>query len=156
MTYDKRPSFDEAVQLVAVRLKCSEGRAKKVMHDAYLSGEVDHELRWNELPILTKVNKPGPEFRRFNLDDLLDWLARKHAITGTGPPTRTIPPKKTTHKQRSREPAKEALLAIWGSAGPPDTLSNKQVCAEIGKWLKRENKGVLSDSTMLRAVGRKK
>src|ERR1700733_11813121 len=76
MTYDKRPSFDEAVRLVALRLKCSEGRAKKVMHDAYLSGEVDHELRWNELPILTEVDKPGPEFRRFNLDDLLDWLDR--------------------------------------------------------------------------------
>src|ERR1700733_12515727 len=156
MTYDKRPSFDEAVRLLALRLKCSEGRAKKIMHEAYLSGEVDHELRWNELPILTKVDKPGPEFRRFNLDHLLDWLARKHAITGTGPPTRTIPPKKTTHKQRSREPAKEAVFAIWGADGPPETLTNKQVCAAIEKQLRIENQPVPGDSTMLRAVGRKK
>jgi hypothetical protein len=81
MDYDKMPTFDDAVRLVAERLKCSEGRAKKIVRDAYASSEVGNELRWNELPSLAWLqHAPGAEFRRFNLDDLLDWLGREHGV----------------------------------------------------------------------------
>jgi hypothetical protein len=145
MDYDKTPTFDEAVRRVVEQLKCSEGRAKKLVRDAYASGEVDNELRWNELPSLTRLDHvPGAEFRRFNWDDLLDWLGRQHGVSVEQLPT--------PHAQRQRTPVEEAARAFWGPGGPPKHLSNKEVCAELAPRLKRQ----VSDTTILRAVGRKR
>jgi hypothetical protein len=144
--------FDEATRLVVELLKCSTGRAKKLVCDAYASGEVDAKLWGNDR--FEKANirpgvlwrygeKPSIDFYLLNRIDLLDWLKREHGASAEQLP---IP-----HAQRQRTPVEEAAHALWGPGGPPKHLSNKEVCAELAPHLKRQ----VSDTTILRAVGRK-
>jgi hypothetical protein len=45
---------------------------------------------------------------------------------------------------------------LWGTAGPPDHLSNSSICREVAEWLKKNAQAAdISDATILRAVGRK-
>jgi hypothetical protein len=60
----------------------------------------------------------------------------------------------TAPKQPDRERARQA--AMWGTAGPPDHLSNSSICREVAQWLKKNDQVAdISDAAILRAVGQK-
>jgi len=50
----------------------------------------------------------------------------------------------------------QAAIELWGTAGPPDHLSNLSICREVAQWLNKNDRAThISDATILRAVGRK-
>src|SRR6516164_10653835 len=52
---------------------------------------------------------------------------------------------------------RQAAIELWGTAGPPDHLSNSSICREVAQWLKKNGQAADSSdaTTILRAVGRK-
>jgi hypothetical protein len=81
-------------------------------------------------------------------EDFLDWLNRQVSTTATTP--------LAAPKQPFRERARQAAIELWGTAGPPDHLSNSSICREVAEWLKKNDQAAdISDATILRAVGRK-
>ena len=76
-------------------------------------------------------------------EDFLDWLNRQ----ATTPQVARKP---------DRELARQATIELWGTAGPPDHLSNSSICREVAQWLKKNDQVAdISDAAILRAVGRK-
>ena len=81
-------------------------------------------------------------------ENFLDWLNRQVATHATTPLAKP--------KQPDRERARQAAIELWGTAGPPDHLSNLSICREVAQWLKKNGQAAdISDGTILRAVGRK-
>ena len=139
---DRTPSllsFGEAITLVRQRLNASSERAAAVVREALKSGEL-HIIRDEHVDPIS-----GSQFAIVE-EDFLDWLNRQVATQATTPqPTR----------KPDRELARQAAIELWGTAGPPDHLSNLSICREVAQWLKKNHQADVSDGTILRAVGRK-
>jgi hypothetical protein len=135
-------SFGEAIALIRQRLNTSSGRAAAVVREALKSGDL-HIIRDDHIDPIS-----GSLFAIVEAD-FLDWLNRQVSTTATTP--------ETARKQQSdRERARQAAIELWGTAGPPDHLSNSSICREVAQWLKKNDQAAdISDATILRAVGRK-
>src|SRR5262249_5213455 len=133
-------SFGEAIVLVRQRLNVSSGRAAAVIREALKSGEL-RIIRDDHIdPISSSIFAIVEE-------DFLDWLRRQVGAHVTPP--------QAAPKQPDRERARQAAIELWGTAGPPDHLSNLSICREVAQWLKKNHQADISDGTILRAVGRK-
>jgi hypothetical protein len=125
-------SFGEAIALVRQRLNASSGRAAAVVREALKSGEL-RIIRDDHIDPIS-----GSLFAIIE-EDFLDWLNRQVSTTAT-----------------DRERARQAAIELWGTAGPPDHLSNSSICREVVQWLKKNGQAAeISGATILRAVGRK-
>ena len=132
-------SFGEAITLIRQRLNASSEKAAVVVREALKSGEL-HIVRDEHVDPIS-----GSQFAIIE-EDFLDWLYRQVATQATTPqPTR----------KPDRELARQAAFELWGTAGPPDHLSNLSICREVAQWLKKNHQADISDGTILRAVGRK-
>ena len=132
-------SFGEAIALVSQRLNVSSGRAAAVVREALKSGVRiirDDHIDPISSSLFAIVEK-----------DFLDWLNRHAAAHATTP--------QAAHKQPDRELVRQAAIELWGTAGPPDHLTNLSICREVAQWLKKNHQADISDGTILRAVGRK-
>jgi hypothetical protein len=132
-------SFGEAIALVSERLNASSGRAAAVVREALKSGEL-RIIRDDHIDPIS-----GSLFAIVE-EDFLDWLNRQ--VSTTTPLAARMQP--------DRERARQAAIELWGTAGPPDHLSNSSICREVVQWLKKNGQAAeISDATILRAVGRK-
>ena len=133
-------SFGEAITLVRQRLNASSERAAAVVREALKSGEL-HIIRDEHVDPIS-----GSQFAIVE-EAFLDWLNRLVATQATTPqPTR----------KPDRERARQAAIELWGTAGPPDHLSNLSICRDVAQWLKKSGQAAdISDGTILRAVGRR-
>jgi hypothetical protein len=133
-------SFGEAIALVRQRLNVSSGRAAALVREALKLGALriirDDHIDPISSSLFAIVEK-----------DLLDWLSRQVDTHATTP--------QTSRMQPDRELARQAAIELWGTAGPPDHLSNLSICREVAQWLKKKHQVDISDGTILRAVGRK-
>jgi hypothetical protein len=130
-------SFGEAITLVRQRLNASSEKAAAVIREALKSGEL-RIIRDDHVDAIS-----GSQFAIVE-GDFLDWLNRQ-ATTPLAKP-----------KQPDRERVRQAAIELWGTAGPPDHLSNLSICREVAQWLKKSDQAAdISDGTILRAVGRK-
>jgi hypothetical protein len=135
-------SFGEAIALIRQRLNTSSGRAAAVVREALKSGDL-HIIRDDHIDPIS-----GSLFAIVEAD-FLDWLNRQVSTTATTPET-------ARKQQPDRERARQAAIELWGTAGPPDHLSNSSICREVTQWLKKSDQAAyVSDATILRAVGRK-
>ena len=133
-------SFGETVALIRQRLNVSSERAAAVVRDALKSGEL-HIIRDDHVDPIS-----GSQFAIVE-EDFLDWLNRQVATQATTPQVARKP---------DRERARQAAIELWGTAGPPDHLSNLSICREVAQWLKKNDQAAdISDGTILRAVGRR-
>ena len=133
-------SFGDAIALVRQRLNVSSERAAAVIRDALKSGEL-HIIRDDHVDPIS-----GSQFAIVE-EDFLDWLNRQVATQATTPQVARKP---------DRERARQAAIELWGTAGPPDHLSNLSICREVAQWLKKNDQAAdISEGTILRAVGRK-
>jgi hypothetical protein len=133
-------SFGEAIALIRQRLNVSSEGAASVVREALKSGELRIILDDHVDPI------SGSQFAIIE-EDFLDWLNRQVA-------THTTTPKVV--RKPDRELARRAAIELWGTAGPPDHLSNLSICRDVAEWLKKSGQATdISDGTILRAVGRK-
>jgi hypothetical protein len=131
-------SFGEAIALVRQRLNASSGRAAAVVREALKSGEL-RIIRDDHIDPIS-----GSLFAIVK-EDFLDWLNLQMSTTATTP-----------RQQPDHERARQAAIELWGTAGPPDHLSNSLICREVAEWLKKNGQAAdVSDATILRAVGRK-
>ena len=134
-------SFGEAIALVCQRLNASSGRAAAVVREALKSGEL-RIIRDDHIDPMS-----GSLFAIVE-EDFLDWLNRHVSTTATTP--------LAARKQPDRERVRQAAIELWGTAGPPEHLSNSLICREVAEWLKKNGQAAgVSDATILRAVGRK-
>ena len=134
-------AFGEAIALVRQRLNASSGKAAAVVREALKSGEL-RLIRDNHIDPIS-----GSLFAIVE-ENFLDWLNRQASITATTP--------LAAHKQPDRERARQAAIELWGTAGPPDHLSNSSICRQVAEWLKKNGQAAdIGDATILRAVGRK-
>ena len=137
---DPTPSllpFGETIALIRQRLNVSSEKAAAVVRDALKSGEL-YIIRDDHIDPIS-----GSQFAIVE-EDFLDWLNRQVATQATTP-----------QRKPDRERARQAAIELWGTAGPPDHLSNLSICREVAQWLKRNHQADISDGTILRAVGRK-
>src|SRR5262249_39671227 len=130
-------SYGEAIALVRQRLNVSSGRAAEVIREA---------LKSRELRIIRDDHIDPISSSLFAIveEDFLNWLHRQVAHA-------TTPPAAQPHRERVRQ----AAIELWGTAGPPDHLSNSSICREVAQWLKKNHQMDISDGTILGAVGRK-
>jgi hypothetical protein len=105
----------------------------------------------NDDGIVGMAQRPGRQLMEapeLSKDDLLDWLGRQGDLKVEPPAA----PRSTPKLDR----AKKAALAIWGSEGPPQTLTNKLICIAINEQFRKIGEGNdVAPTTILRAVGRK-
>ena len=133
-------SFGEAIALIRQRLNVSSERAAAVVRDALKSGEL-HIIRDDHVDPIS-----GSQFAIIE-EGFPDWLNRQVATQATTPQGARKP---------DHERAKQAAIELWGTAGPPDHLSNLSICRDVAQWLKKNGQAAdISDGTILRAVGRK-
>ena len=129
-------SLGEAIALVRQRLNVSSERAAAVIRDALKSGEL-YIVRDDQVDPIS-----GSQFAIVE-EDFLDWLNRQVATPQVA-------------RKPDREWARQAAIELWGTAGPPDHLSNLSICREVAQWLKKNDQAAdISDGTILRAVGRR-
>ena len=134
-------SFGEAIALVRQRLNASSGRAAAAVREALKSGEL-RIIRDDHIDPIS-----GSLFAIVE-EDFLDWLNRQVSTTATTPLAARMQP--------DGERARRAAIELWGTAGPPDHLSNSSICREVAQWLKKNGQAAeISDATILRAVGRR-
>jgi hypothetical protein len=134
-------SFGEAIALLRQRLDASSGRAAAVVREALKSGDL-HIIRDDRIDPIS-----GSLFAIVE-EDFLDWLNRQMSSTATMP--------QAARKQPDRERATQAAIELWGTAGPPEHLSNSLICREVAEWLKKDGQAAdISDATIIRAVSRK-
>jgi hypothetical protein len=105
-------SFGEAIALVRQRLNVSSERAAAVVRDALKSGEL-YIVRDDHVDPIS-----GSQFAIVE-EDFLDWLNHQVAAQATTPQVARKP---------DRERARQAAIELWGTAGPPDHLSNLSIC----------------------------
>ena len=133
-------SFGEAITLVRQHLNANNERAMAVVREALKSGEL-HIIRDDHVDPIS-----GSQFAIIE-EDFLDWLNRQVATQATTPQVARKP---------DRERARQAAIELWGTAGPPDHLSNLSICRDVAQWLKKSGQAAdISDGTILRAVGRR-
>ena len=132
-------SFGETIALIRQRLNVSSEKAAAVVRDALKSGEL-HIIRDDHVDPIS-----GSQFAIVK-ENFLDWLRQLATQATTSQPTR----------KPDRERARQAAIELWGTAGPPDHLSNLSICREVAQWLKKSGQAAdISDATILRAVGRR-
>jgi hypothetical protein len=176
-------SFSEQVQLVRARLSASVGRSEALVRQAHASGEVRPEplLSWAQrkapagmdpvsfllmtddgvvgMDLRPGAWKPGgvdrngnSVSRRHSKDDLLDWLDRQtlqHPQQGKAGERKRA--------QDMRDVADHAIATLWPNGSPTRAeLPNKRLCGKVKKWLEANSFAVPSDTTILRAAGRRK
>jgi hypothetical protein len=133
-------SFGEAISLVRQRLNANSARAAAVVREALKSGEL-RIIRDDHIDPIS-----GSLFAIVE-EDFLDWLNRQVSTTAATP--------LATRKQPG-ERARQAAIELWGTARPPNRLSDSSVCREVTRWLKKNDQTAdISDATILRAVGRR-
>ena len=133
-------SFGEAIALVRQRLNVSSERAAAVVREALKSGQL-HVIRDDHVDPIS-----GSQFAIIE-EGFPDWLNRQVATQATTPQVARKP---------DHERAKQAAIELWGTAGPPDHLSNLSICRDVVQWLKNKGQAAdIGDGTILRAVGRK-
>ena len=72
-------------------------------------------------------------------EDFLAWLNRQVSTTATTP--------LAAREQPDRERVRQAAIELWGTAGPPDHLSNSSICREVAQWLKKNGQAAgISDA----------
>ena len=131
-------SFGEAIALVRERLNVSSERAAAVVREALKSGQL-HIIRDDHVDPIS-----GSQFAIIE-EGFPDWLNRQVATQATTP-----------QRKPDRERIRQAAIELWGTAGPPDHLSNLSICRDVAQWLKKSGHAAdISDATILRAVGRK-
>jgi len=131
-------SFGEAIALVRERLNVSSERAAAVVREALKSGQL-HIIRDDHVDPIS-----GSQFAIIE-EGFPDWLNRQVATQATTP-----------QRKPDRERIRQAAIELWGTAGPPDHLSNLSICRDVAQWLKKSGQAAdISDATILRAVGRK-
>ena len=131
-------SFGEAIALVSQRLNVSSERAAAVVREALKSGQL-HIIRDDHVDPIS-----GSQFAIIE-EGFPDWLNRQVATQATTP-----------QRKPDRERIRQAAIELWGTAGPPDHLSNLSICRDVAQWLKKSGQAAdISDATILRAVGRK-
>ena len=97
---------------------------------------------------MTESTRSAARYFAIVEEDVIDWLNRRVSITATTP--------LAARKKPDREQARQAAIELWGTAGPPDHLSNLSICRDVAQWLKKNDPAAdISDGTILRAVGRK-
>ena len=42
-------------------------------------------------------------------------------------------------RKPDRERVRQAAIELWGTAGPPDHVSNLSICREVAQWLKKND-----------------
>jgi hypothetical protein len=131
-------SFAEAIALVRQRLNVSSESAAAVVREALKS----HALRIIRDDHIDPIS--GSPFAIIERD-FLDWLNRQVGAHTTTPQA----------ARPDRELVRQAAIELWGTAGPPDHLSNFSICRDVAQWLKKNRQADISDGTILRAVGRK-
>src|SRR5262249_3990646 len=134
-------SFGEAIALVRQRLNVSSGRAAEVIREA---------LKSRELRIIRDdhIDPISSSLFAFVGEDFLDWLNRQVVAHATTP--------QAARRQPDRDRVRQAAIELWGTAGPPDHVSNSSLCREVAQWLKKNDQAAdISDATILRAVGRR-
>ena len=132
-------SFGETIALIRQRLNVSSEKAAAVVRDALKSGEL-HIVRDDHVDPIS-----GSQFAIIE-EDFLDWLNRQVSATATTP----------LAAQPVRERVRRAAIELWGTAGPPDHLSNLSICRDVAQWLKKNDQAAdISDATILRAVDRR-
>ena len=138
-------SFGEAIALVRQRLNASSERAAAVVREALKSGEL-HIIRDDHVDPIS-----GSLFAIVE-ENFLAWLNRHVATQATTPQ-----PARKPDRERARQAAiEQAAIELWGTAGPPDHLSNLSICREVAQWLKKNDQAAdIGDATILRAVGRR-
>ena len=132
-------SFGEAITLVRQHLNVSSEKAAAVIREALKSGEL-RIIRDDHVDAIS-----GSQFAIVE-KDVLDWLNRQVSTQATTPQPARKP---------DRERARQAAIELWGTAGPPDHLSNLSICRDVAQWLKKNGQADISDGTILRAVGRR-
>jgi len=131
-------SFGEAIALVRERLNVSSERAAAVVREALKSGQL-HIIRDDHVDPIS-----GSQFAIIE-EGFPDWLNRQVATQATTP-----------QRKPDRERIRQAAIELWGTAGPPDHLSNLSICRDVAQWLKKSGQAAdISDGTILRAVGRR-
>jgi hypothetical protein len=138
-------SFGEAITLVRQRFNVSSERAAAVVRDALKSGEL-HIIRDDHVDPIS-----GSQFAIVE-GDFLDWLNRQVATQATTPQVVRKP-----DRERAKQAAiEQAVFELWGTAGPPDHLSNLSICRDVAQWLKKNGEAAdINDGTILRTVGRR-
>ena len=138
-------SFGEVITLVRQRLTASSEKAAVVVREALKSGEL-HIVRDEHVDPIS-----GSQFAIVE-ENFLEWLNRQVATQATTPQATRKP-----DRERARQAAiEQAAIELWGTAGPPDHLSNLSICRDVAQWLKKNHQAAdISDGTILRAVGRK-
>ena len=135
-------SFGEAIALVRQRLNISSGRAAAVVREALKSGEL-------RIVRDDRIDQISGSLFAIVEEDFLDWLNRQVSVHTATPPL-------AARTQPDRERARQAAIELWGTAGPPDHLSNSSICREVAQWLKKNGQAAeIRDATILRAVGRR-
>ena len=121
-------SFGEAIALVRQRLNASSGRAAAVVREALKSG----------VRIIRDDHTDPISGSLFAIveEDFLAWLNRQVSTTATAP--------LAAREQPDRERVRQAAIELWGTAGPPDHLSNSSICREVAQWLKKNGQGTLA------------
>ena len=110
-------SFGETVALIRQRLNVSSDKAAAVVRDALKSGEL-YIIRDDHVDPIS-----GSQFAIVE-EDFLDWLNRQVATQATTPQVARKP---------DRERARQAAIELWGTAGPPDHLSNLSICRDVAQ-----------------------
>jgi hypothetical protein len=164
-------SFSEAVALLREREPMSIGHAEHILDDlrvAYLAGGGPFARQSGKsAPVRCYFvrgigllgEKPHRENTFVSEADLIYWLDQNRPAPKSAPspqPSRTPAQSDQPRKQPDRDRARQAALAIWGSAGPPNHMANPLICRDVAAWLKHNGQAAdISDATILRAVGRK-
>ena len=104
-------SFGEAIALIRQRLNVSSEKAAAVVRDALKSGEL-YIIRDDHVDPIS-----GSQFAIVE-EDFLDWLNRQVATPQVA-------------RKPDRERARQAAIELWGTAGPPDHLSNLSICRDV-------------------------
>ena len=121
-------SFGEVITLVRQRLNASSEKAAVVVREALKSGEL-HIVRDEHVDPIS-----GSQFAIVE-ENFLEWLNRQVATQATTPqPTR----------KPDRERIRQAAIELWGTAGPPDHLSNLSICRDVVQWLKKNGRRILA------------
>jgi hypothetical protein len=138
-------SFGEAITLVRQRLNASSEKAAAVIREALKSGEL-RIIRDDHVDAIS-----GSQFAIVERD-FLDWLNRQVSTQATTPRVVRKP-----DRERAKQAAiEQAVIELWGTAGPPDHLSNLSICRDVAQWLKKNGEAAdINDGTILRTVGRR-
>lgn len=139
--------WDYAVELICVRLSCSEGRAQFLLREAcrsWVRYTVCH-LRPGGIQ-----NVPWNEIGAINRTELVEWLNDKAPVEK--------PEQKGQRRRRAKlqDGAMVAIAKLYPSGVPPQAvLPNDKLVTEVLKQMKADGLPAVEKTTVLRASGRR-